>query len=100
MTTEPDATAWTIRNWDSFAEHAAPEAIEHQLRRVKAMRRAAQRDIERLAELAGRRAAEIDAGTWPPARAEQRARVDAPGMSALTDEEYARLAAEQTEETP
>jgi len=62
----PDA--WTIRptDWERFAEHASPEAIEHQLRRVKAMRRAAQRDIERLAELAGRRRAEIDAGTWPP----------------------------------
>lgn len=69
-TTEPEPTAWMIRNWDSFAEHAAPEAIEHQLRRIKAMRRAAQRDIERLAELAGRRAAEIEAGTWPrPAHA-------------------------------
>lgn len=31
--------------------------------------------------------------------AEQRTRLDAPGMSALTDEEYARLAAQQTEET-
>lgn len=59
--------AWTIRpaDWERFAAHAAPEAIEHQLRRVKAMRRAAQRDIERLAELAGRRGAEIAAGTWP-----------------------------------
>ena len=50
---------------DSFAEHAAPEAIEHQLRQAKAARRQAQRDIEWLAELAGRRAAEVVAGTWP-----------------------------------
>lgn len=50
----------------NFAQHAAPEAIEHQLQLAKAARRAAQRDIEWLAELAGRRAAEIAAGTWPP----------------------------------
>lgn len=51
---------------DSFAQHAAPEAIEHQLKLAKAARRAAQRDIEWLAELAGRRAAEMAAGVWPP----------------------------------
>lgn len=50
---------------DGFAQHAAPSAIEHQLKLAKAARRTAQRDIEWLAELAGRRAAEEAAGIWP-----------------------------------
>lgn len=68
----PTAAPGRIRPEDRprFEEHASAEAIEVRLRQAKAACSAAQRDVEWLSELLGRRKAETAAGVWPTKREE------------------------------
>jgi hypothetical protein len=52
----------------SFAEHAAPEAIEFALDEARIARRHLERHIDWLAHLGGVRAEQVRSGSWPPKR--------------------------------
>ena len=51
--------------WNSFAVHAAPSAIEHQLKIARVAATLAQREVVRLTELLATRNNQIAAGLWP-----------------------------------
>lgn len=55
-----------IDNWDSYAKHAAPQAIEHRLRLARRYAADANRKVRRLEDLLAERRRQVEAGEWPP----------------------------------
>ncbi len=56
----------TPADWGRFARSASLPAIEHMLSRARRDQQAAQRAVRRLEALAAERAAQVEAGEWPP----------------------------------
>jgi hypothetical protein len=67
--TAPEPSGWrhlTRADWERFGRHAGLPAIEYMLRQARADQRRAQRAVSRLEALAAQRAAQVEAGEWPP----------------------------------
>lgn len=61
-----DPVRWTAEDWRRFGQHAAIEAIEAVMNDLGARVVAAEKAIERLADLRAKRRRQIATGEWPP----------------------------------
>lgn len=63
----------TGKEWEGFAVHAAPSAIEYELKLARKKAHEATMHVYRLELLQDKRQAQVDAGEWPPSYAGVRA---------------------------